>query len=52
MTFVYAEKEDVIPKDDPKFRAAMEKAWADMKAGNLEPVTPRRVDDSGLPVVS
>jgi hypothetical protein len=48
----YSEKEDVIPKDDPKFRAAMEKAWADMKAGNLEPVTPRKVDVSDATVVS
>lgn len=46
------EKEDVIPENDPKFREAMEKAWADMKAGNLEPVTVQRRDDSGLPVVS
>ena len=38
------EKDDVMPKDDPKFRAAMEKAYADMKAGNLAPVTPRKVE--------
>lgn len=50
----YSEKEDVIPENDPKFRDAMEKAWADMKAGNLPPVTPRKVDtaDSEVSVVS
>lgn len=40
----YSEKEDVIPENDPKFRDAMEKAYADLKAGNLEPVTPRKLD--------
>lgn len=48
----YTEKEDVIPEGDPKFREAMEKAYADMQAGNIEPVTARKVDDSGLTVVS
>ena len=48
------EKEDVIPENDPKFRAAMEKAWADMQAGNLAPVTPRKLDiaDNEVTVVS
>lgn len=46
------DKEDVIPENDPKFRAAMEKAYADMQAGNLEPVTPRKVSQDESTVLS
>lgn len=35
---------DIIPENDPKFREAMEKAYADTISGNVEPVTPRVVD--------
>lgn len=35
---------DIIPENDPKFREAMEKAYADTVSGNVEPVTPRVVD--------
>lgn len=48
----YREKEDVIPEGDPKFREAMEKAYADTLAGNVEPVSPRKVDLSEVRVVS
>jgi len=46
------EKDDVIPPNDPKLREAMEKAYADTVAGNIEPVTPRKVDVSDFSVVS
>ena len=46
------EKEDVIPENDPKFREAMEKAYADTVAGNLEPVTPRKINLADTLVVS
>lgn len=48
----FKEKDDVIPEGDPKLREAMEKAYADMQAGNIEPVTARKTDDVGLTVVS
>lgn len=48
----FREKDDVIPEGDPKLREAMEKAYADMKAGNLAPVTPRKVDVSEATVLS
>jgi len=48
----FREKEDVIPEGDPKLREAMEKAYGDMQAGNIEPVKARVSDDAGLTVVS
>src|SRR5512139_2032 len=48
----FSDKEDVIPENDPKLREAMEKAYADMKAGNLEPVIPRKVNLDDATVVS
>ena len=48
----FREKEDVIPENDPKFREAMEKAYADTVAGNLEPVVPRKIDINEVNVVS
>lgn len=46
------EKEDVIPPDDPKLREAMEKAYADTVAGNIEPVTLRKINVDDACVVS
>lgn len=48
----YSEKEDVIPPDDPKLKAAMEKAYADMQAGRLEPATPKKVDPNETVMLS
>lgn len=48
----YREPEDVIPANDPKLREAMEKAYADTLAGNVEPVTPRRINYDDVTVVS
>ena len=47
-----SEKEDVIPHDDPKLREAMEKAYADTVAGNIPPVTLRKMDTDDACVVS
>lgn len=48
----FTEKTDVIPENDPKLRAAMEKAYADTIAGNIPPVTPRKIEMSADDVVS
>lgn len=48
----YKEKEDVIPENDPKFREAMEKAYADTVAGNIPPATPRKINLDDTLVVS
>jgi hypothetical protein len=43
---------DVIPENDPKLRAAMEKAYADTVAGNIPPVTPRKIEMGAGDVLS
>ena len=42
----------LIPENDPKFREAMEKAYADTVAGNIPPVTPRKINFDDTLVVS